>query len=101
MARRWLLLSNYNALMVFIAMGVFAGLFTWNSFNLVHLAMENIRYIGEFGRLAIVEGGLRQLLEIVAYGYVSLAFYVGFKACEVELVHRWRNWQAPSPATPP
>jgi hypothetical protein len=88
---RWLQLSNYHALVVFLLMGVFATLFAWNSYNLVHLAMQNFRFLREAGLLAVMEGGLRQLAGIILYGLLSLAFYVGFKACEVELVYRWRG----------
>ena len=91
MAWRWLKPQFYNSLVLFLVMGVFAALFAWNSFNLIHLAMENFRFLRQFGALAIMEGGLWQLLEIILYGYLSLAFYLGFKICEAELVNRWRN----------
>ena len=91
--RRWLQLSNYHALAVFLLAGVFVALFSWNSYNLAGLAMANLRYVAEFGLMALLDGGLRQLAEIVLSGYLSLAFFLGFKACEVELVYRWRSWQ--------
>jgi hypothetical protein len=86
----WFELSRYHFAAIFLASGVCAALFTWNSFNLAHLAMENFRFLGQYGRLALSEGGLVQLAEIAVKGYLSLAFYLGFKACEVELVYRWR-----------
>ena len=88
--RRWLQLSSYNAFVLFLLMGVCAACFAWNSYNLAHLAMANVRFLSEAGLLAIMEGGLLQLAEIIFHGVLSLAFYLGFKACEVELVHRWR-----------
>ena len=91
--RRWLQLSNYHAIVVFLLAGVFIGLFTWNSYNLAGLAIANLRFLREFGAVALMEGGLRQFAEIVFSGYLSLAFFLGFKACEVDLVYRWRNWR--------
>lgn len=91
MFQRWLMPQTYHGALLFIAMGVFAALTAWNSFSLIHVAMENIRFLRMFGGLAIMEGGLVQLLEIIAYGFLSLIFYLAFKVCEVELVSRWRS----------
>jgi hypothetical protein len=93
MAHRWLQPSNYSAFSLFLIAGVFAGLFAWTSFNLLHLAMANFRFIGEYGQMAVMDGGAQQFLGILLYGYLSLAFYLSFKTCEVELVHRWREWR--------
>ena len=89
--KRWYQLSAYPALLVFGLAGVFAALFSWNSYSLVTVAMENVRFLNSFGAVAIMEGGLVQLLEVVAKGFASLAFFLGFKACETELIHRWRS----------
>jgi len=91
MARRWLDIHSCNGVVLFLAMGAFAACFAWTSYNLFMLAMQNVRFLREFGLVAVMEGGLRQLIEIIAYGYLSLAFYLGFKACETELVSRWRS----------
>ena len=100
MARRWLMLAGYRTLTVFFLAGVFAALFAWSSFNLFQLALANLRYLEQFGGMALFEGGLRQLVEIVLTGYLSLAFYLGFKACETEFVHRWRSrGSSPRPQT--
>jgi hypothetical protein len=90
MVWRWLKPQSYNSLVLFLMMGAFAGLFAWTSFNLIHVAMENYRFLRQFGSLAVMEGGLSQLAGIILYGYLSLAFYMGFKVCEVELVNRCR-----------
>jgi hypothetical protein len=90
---RWLKPQSHHGVVLFLLMATFGALFAWNSFNLVHLAMENYRFLSAFGLDAVREGGLLQLVEIIAYGLLSLAFYLGFKACEVELVARWRNWR--------
>ncbi|NJO34618.1 MAG: hypothetical protein HC869_17290 [Rhodospirillales bacterium] len=86
---RWLRLSNCNAFVVFIFMGACGAMFAWMSYNLINLAMANIHFLSQYGALAIMEGGLMQLVEIILYGYLALAFYLGFKACEHELVDRW------------
>ena len=93
MPLRWFKPTSYNCPALFLIAGAAGGLFAWNSFNLVHLAMENFRFLEMFGSVAVMEGGLRQFIGIIAYGLVSLAFYLVFKVCEVELVHRWRSWR--------
>jgi len=91
--RRWLSPATYNSLALFLIMGAFGVVLTWNTFDLARLAMANVRLIGEFGTLALADGGLAQLAEIVFRGVISLAAYLGFKACESELVHRWLAWR--------
>jgi len=72
----------------FLLMGIFSALFVLCSYNLVTLFFANLRYIGENGTLALMEGGLRQLFELIGYGYLSLAFYILFKGCLYGLLHR-------------
>ncbi len=93
MPRRWLQLSTCHAAFVFLLAGAFAALFAWNSYNLFQMAMANIGFLRTYGWMAVMDGGVWQLLMLIVSGYLSLAFYIGFKACEVELVHRWRRWQ--------
>lgn len=94
MARRWLEIHAYHGLVLFLAMGACAVLFAWSSYNLTQLAVANFRFLRAFGLMAVMEGGLWQLLEIAAYGLLSLIFYLGFKSCEHELVHRGSDWRA-------
>jgi heme exporter protein D len=91
MFHRWLQFSKYHSAIVFLAMGVFAALFAWNSYNLITVAMASVHFLSEHGALAVKEGGARQIIEIVFSGYLSLIFYLGFKGCEHELVARWWN----------
>ncbi len=91
MIYNWLKPQNQNGFLLFAAMGVFGGLFAWNSLDLIDLAMRNIQFLRQHGNLAIMEGGLMQLLMIIAQGIFSLACYLGFKCCETELVYRWRQ----------
>jgi hypothetical protein len=89
--KAWLSPARYHALVLFVMMGLFAAILAWNTFDLAHVAIANARLIGNFGLMALMDGGLLQLFEIAVRGAVSLAAYLGFKACEVELVHRWRT----------
>ena len=93
--RKWLHPAPYHSLLVFLAMGALGTLFAVNSYNLLQLGMANYKFIAKFGWLALQEGALAQLLEISFSGLVSLAFYLGFKACEVELMIRWRGLTQP------
>lgn len=86
---RWLSPSRYSSAALFVILGIFAVVFAWNTFDLARLAMANARFLGEYGLLAIRDGGLWQLAEIAVRGVVSLAAYLGIKVCESELVHRW------------
>ena len=88
---KWLHPKPYPTVMVFLIMGAFAALFAINSLNLLQLGQANYRFIVKFGWVALKEGALIQLLEIGLSGFLSLAFYLGFKVCEVELMARWRE----------
>jgi hypothetical protein len=91
--RHWLHLSSYHAVVLFLAMAACGAMFTYNSYRLFEVGVANARFIAAYGWLALVEGGFRQLVEIGISGLIALLFYLGFKACEVELVYRWRNWR--------
>ena len=93
MPTRLLKLTAYHAVLVFFLAGAFAALFAWSSFNLFQTGMANVNLLRTYGWMAIMDGGAVQLLTLVLNGYLSLAFFIGFKACEVELVYRWRRWQ--------
>jgi hypothetical protein len=89
--KAWLSPARYNALVLLVMMGLFAAILAWNTIDLALVAMANARLIGNFGLMALMDGGLVQLVEILARGAISLAAFLGFKVCEVELVHRWRS----------
>lgn len=92
--RRWLEIHSYRSPVLFLAMGVCAVIFAWNSVNLATLAMANFRFLKDAGWFAVMEGGLWQLGEISISAVLSLASYFGFKACEHELIDRWLAWRA-------
>ncbi len=91
MSARWLKPNNYSGAMLFLIAGLAAVLFAWNSFNLVHQAMESVRFLESFGDMAVMDGGLVQLAEIIIRSMISLAAYLLYKVCEAELVSRWRS----------
>jgi hypothetical protein len=91
MTGRWLRPKHYSSATLFLMAGIAAVFFAWNSFNLIHQAMENIRFLGSFGGMAVMDGGLLQLAEIIVRSMVSLAAYLLYKVCETELVSRWRS----------
>ena len=72
----------------FILAGLSFLLFGVFSLNLVYLLKSNIEFFFAYGIVAIEDGALLQLVELLGYGYVSLAFYLLFKACEHILVVR-------------
>ena len=65
----------------FLLMGLFAGLSGYMSYNLVMLFVANFSFVSEYGFMALKEGGLLQLIELIVYAYLGLAFYVLFKGC--------------------
>ena len=62
-------------------MGIFGGLSAYASYNLAMLFIANFSFISAYGIMALKEGGLLQFLQLVVYGYVSIAFYILFKGC--------------------
>ena len=69
-------------------MGAAFVLFGMLSLNLVQSFSANIHFLAEYGFLAIMDGGLWQLAELVFSTYGAIAFYVAFKTCEQALVER-------------
>ena len=65
----------------FLLMGLFGGLSAYASYNLLMLFIANFGFISSYGIMALKEGGLLQLLQLVLYGYLSIAFYILFKGC--------------------
>lgn len=72
----------------FLLMGVFGGLFASSSYNLLGLFTANYHYVADNGIMALMEGGLRQLLELTFFGYLSVGFYILFKGCLYGLLAR-------------
>ena len=74
--------------LTFVVLGLsFIG-FGLGSLNLFYLLQANVRFLSENGLMAVFDGGLRQLLELLSTAYLSLFSYIVFKACESRL-SRW------------
>ena len=69
-------------------MGLAAGGFTLCSINLLSLFQANFNLIATYGAMAAFDGGILQLVELTAWGYLALAFYVVFKGCLDGLLQR-------------
>jgi hypothetical protein len=69
------------AWLAFLAMGVAVGGFALCLFNLFSLFQANLTLIATYGAMGAFDGGILQFLELIAWGYLALAFYVVFKGC--------------------
>jgi len=79
LARTWL---------TFLVMGLSFFAFGVGSLNLFYILRANTAFLLDYGWMALLDGGLRQLAELLATGYASMAAYTVFKACEHALVDR-------------
>ena len=85
--RRWLrrhvLARPWLALVVmafsFLAFGV-------GTLNLIFQLQANLALLAEHGWLAVMEGGLLQLVLLLLNGILAMLAWLMFKACEVSLV---------------
>ena len=78
LARRWL---------TFIVLGLAFFVFGSGSLNLFFLLKANGELLVTHGWQAAMDGAAQQLIELLITGYLSMAAYVVFKACEHSLVH--------------
>ena len=76
------------AWLTFLFMGLAVGGFALCSVNLLSLFQANFNLIATYGAMAAFDGGVVQLIELTAWGYLALAFYVLFKGCLDGLLHR-------------
>jgi hypothetical protein len=76
LSRRWL---------TFLVMGLAFFVFGAGTFNIYMLFSANFDFISRFGWQALMDGAARQFVELVVTGYLSMAAYVVFKACEYRL----------------
>jgi len=73
---------TFNWFITLLLMGVFALLFGLVSLNIFMLLHANFALIGTHGAMALKDGALGQLIELLAYGYLGVIFYLLFKAAE-------------------
>ena len=89
--RQWTRPAAYHWLILLVLLAVSALVLAWASFGLLNLAMANIGFLRQYGLMAVMEGGLVQLVQIALKAFVAMMAYLSFKGIEVELVHRWRG----------
>ncbi len=68
--------------------------------NLFMLLKANSHLLATHGWQAVMDGGARQLVELLLTGYLSLACYLVFKTCEYALVRQLADPPAAGPAVP-
>jgi hypothetical protein len=78
LSRRWL---------TFLVMGLAFFAFGAGTLNIFMLLNANLGFIARHGWMALMDGGARQFAELAITGYLSMAAYVVFKACEYRLSH--------------
>lgn len=89
--RRWMSPARYHWLVLLMVLALCALVLAWVSFGLLNMAMANAAFLRAYGLMAVMEGGLVQLVQIAAQALVAMLAYLGFKGIETELIHRWRG----------
>ena len=78
LSRRWL---------TFLVMGIAFFAFGAGTVNILMFFSANADFIARYRWEALMDGAALQFVELVVTGYLSLAAYVVFKACEHRLAH--------------
>ena len=73
--------------LTFLVMGFAFFVFGVGTFNIFMVLTSNLEFIAGYGWQALMDGAARQFVELVVTGYLSMAAYVLFKACELRLAH--------------
>ena len=81
------------AWLTFLVMGLAAGGLALSSFNLLFLFQANYHLLFAYGAMAAFDGGLLQIIELTAWGYLALACYVVVEGCLEGLLTRTRSAQ--------
>jgi hypothetical protein len=84
----------------FIVLGLAFLVFGVGTVSLFMLLQANLQLLYDYGWQAVRDGGAVEVLELVATGYVALAAYVVFKACEASLVRRMLDADACADRSP-
>jgi hypothetical protein len=79
----------------YLCLGISFFVFGAGTLNIVYLLRANTELLWNYGWQAVMDGGLRQLVELLVTGYVAMAAYLVFKACEYRLVHWLKEEPAP------
>ena len=73
LSRRWA---------TFLVMGLSFFVFGLGTLNLFMLLKANAELLSAYDWQAVMDGGLRQLAELLLTGYLSLVACLAFKTCE-------------------
>jgi hypothetical protein len=79
------------AWLAFLVMGAAAGGLALCLFNLLYLFQANFSLLWTYGAMAAFDGGILQLIELAAWGYLALACYVVVEGCLDGLLQRIRR----------
>jgi hypothetical protein len=79
---------TFHWVTTFLLMGVFSLFGALASVNIFVMVEANVRFLSAHGAMAVMEGALNQLGQLLASGLFALANYLGFKACERVLVEK-------------
>ena len=74
-----------RAWLTFLVMGLAFFAFGVGTYNIFMLLSANLELVANYGWRALMDGAARQLVELLFTGYLSMAAYVVFKACEYRL----------------
>lgn len=85
-------LTRWPSILLFALAGVVTVIFAFSTANLFSHAMANVEFIREFGWVAIENGALVQVFELLFFGALSLSCWLIFKICEALLSERYRAW---------
>lgn len=76
------------AWITFIVMGLATGGVALCTYGLFEIFRANFTLISTYGAMALVDGGLVQLVQLALWGYLGLACYLVFKGCVDGLLSR-------------
>lgn len=86
---KWTLPSSYSSLALLLILAAASVGLAWISFNLIGMAMENADLLTHQGLMGAIDGGLADLLILLAKGVAVLFLYMVFRGAEQELLRRW------------
>jgi hypothetical protein len=74
--------------LTFVVMGMAMGGVALFTFDLFTIFRANFNLLTSYGAMALLDGGLLQLVELVCWGYLGVACYIVFKGCVDGLLAR-------------
>lgn len=77
--------------LTFLIMGMAVAGLALCSFNLLFLFQANYSLLFTYGAMAAFDGGLLQLIELTAWGYLALACFIVAETCRESLLNRIRR----------